>query len=163
MTKLTNFFIFEQFVHLTVFTFPHIQWPKLGNLLLTTPLEKFGSIGSQKDTNLPVFHKLLETRWKDLNQGSNPKGPTEEISPVQLELLALMGSYRDLYHPEACPLKQGPQVRSAYCLHALNHVLKANSQVLAHNAQLREQKAKAGADPQDEPRDQGLTRPKVTR
>ncbi len=89
----------------------------------------------------------------------------EEISPLQLELLALMGSYKDLYYPETCPLNQGPQVRSAYCLHVLNHVLKANSQVLAHNAQLREQKtqAKAGAEPQDEPRDQGLTRPKVKR
>ncbi|XP_038585237.1 digestive organ expansion factor [Micropterus salmoides] len=140
-----------------------ITWPKLGTLLCTSPLEKFGSIGPQKDTNLPVFHKLLETRWKDLNQTSNPKGVAEEISPLQLELLALMGSYKDLYHPETCPLNQGPQVRSAYCLHVLNHVLKANSWVLAHNAQLREQKTqvKAGAEPQDEPRDQGLTRPKV--
>ncbi|XP_028251241.1 U3 small nucleolar RNA-associated protein 25 homolog [Parambassis ranga] len=140
-----------------------ITWSTLGTLLCTNPLEKFGPIGPQKDTNLPGFHKLLETRWKDLNQSSNPKGVAEDISPLQLELLALMGSYKDLYYPETCPLKQGPQVRSAYCLHVLNHVLKANSQVLAHNAQLREQKthAKAGAEPQDEPRDQGLTRPKV--
>ncbi|XP_070834742.1 U3 small nucleolar RNA-associated protein 25 homolog [Chaetodon trifascialis] len=140
-----------------------IKWPKLGTLLSTNPLEKFGSIGHQKATNLPVFHKLLEACWKDLNQTSNPKGLTEDITPLQLELLALMGSYKDLYYPETCPLNQGPQVRSAYCLHVLNHVLKANSQVLAHNAQLREQKtqAKAGAEPQDEPRDQGLTRPKV--
>ncbi|KAM3594361.1 uncharacterized protein V6R79_006375 [Siganus canaliculatus] len=138
-------------------------WPKLGTLLSTSPLEKFGSIGSQKDTNLPHFHKLLETRWRDLNQTSNPGGAAEEISPLQLELLALMSSYRDLYHAETCPVSQGPQVRSVYCLHVLNHVLKANSQVLAHNAQLREKKAqsKAGAAPQDEPRDQGLTRPKV--
>lgn len=133
----------------------------MGTLLLTNPLEKFGSIGPRKDTNFPVFHKLLETHWKDLNQTSNPKGVTEEISPVQLELLALMGSYKDLYYPEACPLNRGPEVRSAYCLHVLNHVLKANSQVLAHNAQLREQKTKPGAELQDEPRDQGLTRPKV--
>ncbi|XP_039992244.1 digestive organ expansion factor isoform X2 [Xiphias gladius] len=140
-----------------------ITWPKLGSLLCTNPLEKFGTIGPQKDTNLPVFHKLLESRWKDLNQTSDPKGVAEEISPLQLELLALMGSYKDLYYPEMCPLNKGPQVRSAYCVHVLNHVLKANSQVLAHNAQLREQKtqAKPGAEPMDEPRDQGLTRPKV--
>ncbi|KAM9341180.1 U3 small nucleolar RNA-associated protein 25 homolog [Symphorus nematophorus] len=140
-----------------------VSWPKLGSLLVTNPLEKFGAVGPQKNTNLPAFHKLLETRWKDLNQTSDPQEATEEISPLQLELLALMGSYKDLYYPETCPLSQGPQVRSAYCLHVLNHVLKANSQVLAHNTQLREQKsqAKAGAEPQDEPRDQGLTRPKV--
>lgn len=103
----------------------------------------------------------METHWKDLNQTSNPKGVAKGISPLQLELLALMGSYKDLYYPEVCPVNQAPQVRSVYCLHALNHVLKANSRVLAHNAQLREQKTKGGAEPQDEPRDQGLTRPKV--
>ncbi|CAJ1074045.1 digestive organ expansion factor isoform X1 [Xyrichtys novacula] len=140
-----------------------IMWPKLGSLLCTTPVDKFASIGQQKDTDLPVFHKLLESNWKNLNQTSDSKGVAEEISSLQLELLALMGSYKDLYHPETCPLSQGAQVRSAYCLHVLNHVLKANSQVLAHNAQLREQKtqAKPGAEPQEEPRDQGLTRPKV--
>ncbi|XP_030574782.1 U3 small nucleolar RNA-associated protein 25 homolog [Archocentrus centrarchus] len=140
-----------------------IAWPKLGTLLCTNPLEKFGPVGPQKDTTLPVFHKLVETRWKDLNQTLNPKGKAEEISPLQLELLALMGTYKDLYYPETCPLKQGPHVRSAYCLHVLNHVLKANSRVLAHNTQLKERKSrsKAGTEPQDELRDQGLTRPKV--
>lgn len=137
-----------------------IKWPKLGTLLCTSPLERFGPIGPQKNTNLPVFHKLIESRWKDLNQTLEPP---EEVSPLQLELLSLMGSYKDLYYPEVCPIKQGPQVRSAYCAHVLNHVLKANSQVLAHNSQLREQKGltRAGTEPQDEPRDQGLTRPKV--
>ncbi|XP_075963643.1 U3 small nucleolar RNA-associated protein 25 homolog [Anarhichas minor] len=140
-----------------------ITWPKLGTLLCTFPLEKFGGIGPQKGTNLPVFHKVLKASWKDLNQACNPMGLAGEISPLQLELLALMGSYKDLYHPETCPVTQAPQVRGAYCLHVLNHVLKANSQVLAHNALLREPKtqAKPGAEPQDEPRDQGLTRPKV--
>ncbi|XP_041668553.1 digestive organ expansion factor isoform X2 [Cheilinus undulatus] len=140
-----------------------ITWPKVGTLISTNPLEKFGSISQQKDTNLPVFHKLLESNWKNLNQISDPKRMTEEVSSLQLELLALMGSYKDLYYSETCPLNQSPQVRSAYCLHVLNHVLKANSQVLAHNAQIREQKTKTkpGAEPQDEPRDQGLTRPKV--
>lgn len=92
---------------------------------------------------------------------SSSKGVNEESSPLQLELLAAMGTYKDLYYSEVCPLKQGPQVRSACCLHILNHVLKANSQVLAHNAQLRDQTSKPAAGLEDEPRDQGLTRPKV--
>lgn len=50
------------------------------------------------------------------------------------------------------------ETRRAYCLHALNHVLKANSRVLTHNAVLKE--AKGGVE--DEFRDQGLTRPKVS-
>lgn len=125
------------------------------------PLEKYGWVGPQKDTPLPAFHKLLETRWRTLNQSSSSKGLDEESSPLQLELLAVMGSYKDFHYSEVCPLKQGPQVRSAYCLHLLNHVLKANSQVLAHNAQLRDGKSTPGAGLEDEPRDQGLTRPKV--
>uniref|UniRef100_A0A673BYI0 U3 small nucleolar RNA-associated protein 25 homolog n=1 Tax=Sphaeramia orbicularis TaxID=375764 RepID=A0A673BYI0_9TELE len=138
-------------------------WLKLGTLLCTSPLERFGPIGPQKGTDLPVFHKLLETRWKDLNQTLDSTKEAEGISPLQLELLALMGSYKDLYFSEMCPVSQGQEVRSAYCVHVLNHVLKANSQVLAHNGQLREQKTrpKGGSEPQDEPRDQGLTRPKV--
>ncbi|XP_034051139.1 digestive organ expansion factor [Thalassophryne amazonica] len=141
-----------------------ISWPKLGSLVSTSLLERFGPIGLQKETGLPVFHKLLEGCWNDLNQSSELQGGAEKsISALQLELLSLMGSYKDLYYPETCPLSRGPYVRSAYCLHVLNHVLKANSRVLAHNSQLKERKteSRAGAEPQDEPRDQGLTRPKV--
>lgn len=67
------------------------------------------------------------------------------------------GSYRDVYYSECSPLVEGPEVRRAYCLHALNHVLKANSRVLSHNARLKEKK---GSE-EEEFRDQGLTRPKV--
>ncbi|XP_061552648.1 U3 small nucleolar RNA-associated protein 25 homolog [Phycodurus eques] len=141
----------------------HITWPKLGSLLCITPLERFGRVPSYKDTDLPAFHKLLEASCKKVNMSGNSKEEAEETSPLQLELLALMGTYKDLYYSETCTLKVGPQVRSAYCLHILNHVLKANSWVLAHNVQLREhqQQAKQGEVLQDEPRDQGLTRPKV--
>lgn len=146
----------------------HTQWPSLGTLLCSSPLEKFGPAGQEKDKRPLVLHKALETNWTSLNQTSNSKGAVEEVSPLQLELLSLMGSYRDVYFPESSPLTEGWQVRSAYCLHALNHVLKANSGVLGHNAQTRENQAadkaggnKAGVEPQDEPRDQGLTRPKV--
>lgn len=48
------------------------------------------------------------------------------------------------------------EVRSAYCLHVLNHVLKANSRVLINNANLKENK-----HPEEDFRDQGITRPKV--
>ncbi|XP_070984727.1 U3 small nucleolar RNA-associated protein 25 homolog [Oncorhynchus clarkii lewisi] len=145
-----------------------VKWPSLGTLLCSSPLEKFGPAGQEKDKRPLALHKALETNWTSLNQTSNSKGAVEEVSPLQLELLSLMGSYRDVYFPESSPLTEGWQVRSAYCLHALNHVLKANSGVLGHNAQTRENQAadkaggnKAGVEPQDEPRDQGLTRPKV--
>lgn len=67
-----------------------------------------------------------------------------------------VGSYRDVYYPECSVLNGVAETRQVYCLHALNHVLKANSRVLTHNAVLKE------ATAEDEFRDQGLTRPKVT-
>lgn len=140
-----------------------IKLPKLGTLMSSTPLEKSNPISLDKSASPLALHKVLETTWKSLNQPSSHKGAPEEVSALQLELLALMDSYRDVYFPESAPQSEGRQVQSAYCLHALNHVLKANSRVLAHNAQLRERQGdiQPGAEPQDEPRDQGLTRPKV--
>uniref|UniRef100_A0A6Q2YGM1 U3 small nucleolar RNA-associated protein 25 homolog n=1 Tax=Esox lucius TaxID=8010 RepID=A0A6Q2YGM1_ESOLU len=156
---------------LSPFPFPmHLtqQWPRLGTLLCSSPLARFGPIGQERDTSPLAFHRVLETNWKSLNQTTDSKGAEEDVSALQVELLAVMGSYRDLYFPESSPVTEGLEVRSAYCLHALNHVLKSNSSVLAHNAQIRENQAqstakrnKAGVEPQDEPRDQGLTRPKV--
>lgn len=107
---------------------------------------------------MPIFHKALQANWASLNQAFQLKGaPQQELSDLQKELLALMGTYRDIYVPECSPLTEAKEVRSAYCLHVLNHVLKANSNVLSHNAQLKE-----GKIGEDEVRDQGLTRPKVT-
>ncbi|XP_061041527.1 U3 small nucleolar RNA-associated protein 25 homolog isoform X2 [Eubalaena glacialis] len=56
-------------------------------------------------------------------------------------------------------LKNGEEIRHVYCLHVINHVLKANAQVLANNSRCRSQKLGVGDD--DDFRDQGLTRPKV--
>ncbi|KAJ7991039.1 hypothetical protein DPEC_G00293110 [Dallia pectoralis] len=145
-----------------------VKWPELGNLLCSSLLERFGPISQETDTRPLAFHRVLQSHWTSLNQTTNTK---EDVSALQLELLALLGSYRDVYFPESPPVTLGQEVRSAYCLHALNHVLKSNSNVLAHNAQVRENQAKtaktttkrnkAGIEPEDEPRDQGLTRPKV--
>ncbi|XP_036398601.1 digestive organ expansion factor [Megalops cyprinoides] len=135
------------------------KWPRLGNLLCSSFLERFSSFSRETSVSPPQLHKALEANWPSANKAFLPQAVSTDVSPLQEELLGLMGSYRDVYFPESSPLSEAPQVRSAYCLHALNHVLKANSRVLAHNAQLRERKP--GDELQDEPRDQGLTRPKV--
>ncbi|XP_076841849.1 U3 small nucleolar RNA-associated protein 25 homolog isoform X2 [Brachyhypopomus gauderio] len=135
-----------------------VKWPRLGTLQCVNTLERFPSVGVAPSLPLPSFHKVLEPNWRSLNRSSHPEGgDVPELTDLQKELLRLMGSYRDVYYPECSPLKEGPEVRRAYCLHALNHVLKANSRVLAHNAQLKVK----GADEEEEFRDQGLTRPKV--
>lgn len=139
----------------------HVKWPRLGNLVCTSSQQKYSSpLGAPKDLSPSQAHlyKPLELTWPKVNQPFLLPEHQHGFTPLQQELLSIMGSYRDLYLPESSALANGPQVRSVYCLHALNHVLKANSQVLAHNTQLRN--TKPGSEP-DELRDQGLTRPKV--
>ncbi|KAK6489416.1 digestive organ expansion factor [Huso huso] len=139
----------------------HVKWPRLGNLVCTSSQQKYSSpLGAPKDLSPSQAHlyKPLELTWPKVNQPFLLPEHQHCFTPLQQELLSIMGSYRDLYLPESSALANGPQVRSVYCLHALNHVLKANSQVLAHNTQLRN--TKPGSEP-DELRDQGLTRPKV--
>lgn len=107
------------------------------------------------------LHKPLESTWPKVNKQflssvNKPNDPS--FTPLQRELFCIMNTYRDLFYPERNALTNGEEIRHTYCLHALNHVLKANAQVLSNNAKRRDQKP--GTD-NDDYRDQGLTRPKV--
>ncbi|XP_026864034.2 digestive organ expansion factor [Electrophorus electricus] len=137
-----------------------VKWPRLGTLQCVSTLERFPSMGQAPPMPLPPFHKALEPNWRSLNRSSQPGVDGPDLTDLQRELLRLMGSYRDVYFPECSPLTEGPEVRRVYCLHALNHILKANSRVLAHNVRLKEAK-RAEEEEEEEIRDQGLTRPKV--
>ncbi|KAB5582183.1 hypothetical protein PHYPO_G00184240 [Pangasianodon hypophthalmus] len=138
-----------------------VKWPRLGVLHCARPLERLPAVAQSSSVSLPLFHKTLEPKWRSLSHSSTPVGgDAAGLTDLQDELLRLMGSYRDVYYPECSALDGVAEARRAYCLHALNHVLKANSRVLTHNAVLKEE-AKGGDKDEDEFRDQGLTRPKV--
>lgn len=117
-----------------------------------------------KDVDLKSLHlqKPLETTWTKTNSQflSGLQKPSGPFTPLQKELFLLMNSYRDVFYPERTALKNGEEIRHVYCLHAVNHVLKANAQVLSNNSRRRSQKLGVGDD--DDFRDQGLTRPKVS-
>ncbi|KAL1262816.1 hypothetical protein QQF64_005555 [Cirrhinus molitorella] len=134
-----------------------VKWPKLGTLQCVRPLERFPALGQPSSAPLPTIHKNLEANWRLLNQPFVPEGgAVMDITDLQNELLGLMGTYRDVHFANSSPLKEAKEVRSAYCLHVLNHVLKANTRVLKNNAKLKETK-----DVHEEFRDQGITRPKA--
>ncbi|KAM6459656.1 U3 small nucleolar RNA-associated protein 25 homolog isoform 3-T3 [Liasis olivaceus] len=140
-----------------------VEWPVLGQLLFSSKLEKFGVIKPSKEVDLKHLHlcKPLESTWPKVNRrflSAQTKFKDQLFSPLQQELFCVMNSYKDLFYPGRTALKNGEEVRHVYCLHALNHILKANAQVLGNNAKRRDQKD--GAD-EDTFRDQGLTRPKV--
>ncbi|XP_055582201.1 U3 small nucleolar RNA-associated protein 25 homolog [Falco cherrug] len=139
------------------------QWPRLGQLTFSSTLEKHKTLKADKEVDMKqlYLHKPLESTWPKVNKqflSSVNKASDPSFSPLQRELFCIMNTYRDLFYPERNALTNGEEIRHVYCLHALNHVLKANAQVLSHNAKRRDQKP--GAD-NDDYRDQGLTRPKV--
>lgn len=134
-----------------------VKWPKLGTLQCACPLERFPAVGQLSSAPLPTIHKTLEANWCMLNQSFAPEGgAVTDVTDLQKELLGLMGTYRDVHFANSSPLREAKEVRSAYCLHVLNHVLKANTRVLRNNVKLKETK-----DVNVEFRDQGITRPKV--
>ncbi|NXV10077.1 DIEXF factor, partial [Cettia cetti] len=139
------------------------QWPRLGQLIFSSTLEKHKTLKADKEVDVKQLHlhKPLESTWPKVNKqflSAVDKPIDFFFTPLQRELFCVMNSYRDLFYPERNALTNGEEIRHAYCLHALNHVLKANAQVLSNNAKRRDRKL--GTDTDDH-RDQGLTRPKV--
>ncbi|XP_057198923.1 U3 small nucleolar RNA-associated protein 25 homolog [Triplophysa rosa] len=134
-----------------------VKWPKLGTLQCVRPLERFPALGQPSSAPVSPIHKTIQANWCWLNQSSQSgSGAVPDVTELQKELLGLMGTYRDVYFANSSPLRETKEVRSAYCLHVLNHVLKANSRVLRNNANLKENK-----HAEEDFRDQGITRPKV--
>ena len=82
------------------------------------------------------------------------------LSPLQQELFTMAHEYKDIYFPEV-NLSNIDEVRTVYCLHALNHALKSRDKVLAHNAKLKKISESGGQTSDVEFRDQGLVRPRV--
>uniref|UniRef100_T1IPY6 U3 small nucleolar RNA-associated protein 25 homolog n=1 Tax=Strigamia maritima TaxID=126957 RepID=T1IPY6_STRMM len=77
------------------------------------------------------------------------------FTDFQSAFYSIINKYHDVYYPErSC--SNAEELRTAYCVHALNHILKTRSKIVHHNS-----KIKRHDDVPDEYRDQGLTRPKV--
>ncbi|KAL4674826.1 hypothetical protein H8959_018760 [Pygathrix nigripes] len=140
-----------------------LKWPILGQLVFSSKFQKLETFKPPKDIDLKSLHlqKPLESAWTKTNSHflSGPQKSSSPFTPLQKELFLIMNSYRDLFYPESTALKNGEEIRHVYCLHVINHVLKANAQVLGNNSRRRSQKFGVGDD--DDFRDQGLTRPKV--
>ncbi|XP_077341839.1 U3 small nucleolar RNA-associated protein 25 homolog [Lithobates pipiens] len=136
------------------------KWPTLGQLAFTSTFKEAlpVKLDKENDPDKLYLRKPLDSTWPKVNRLYLPNQPEQNFTSLQRELFTVMDSYKDLYYPSRLATAQGEEIRHVYCLHALNHVLKANSQVLNNNTRKRDQKS--GLDEEDL-RDQGLTRPKV--
>ncbi|XP_038250881.1 U3 small nucleolar RNA-associated protein 25 homolog isoform X2 [Dermochelys coriacea] len=140
-----------------------LKWPTLGQLVFSSSLQQPRTFKPDKEADLKRLHlhKTLESTWPKVNSqflSTLTKQNNHPFTLLQKELFCIMNQYKDLFYPERTALGNGEEVRHAYCLHAMNHILKANAQVLSNNAKRRDQKP---AVDNDDFRDQGLTRPKV--
>ncbi|KAM4770868.1 U3 small nucleolar RNA-associated protein 25 homolog [Rhinophrynus dorsalis] len=137
-----------------------LKWPALGQLVFSSTLPKVPSLKLEKESDLKKLHlrKPLDSTWSKVNSPFLSTPGDQNFTSFQRELFSIMNSYKDLYYPARTVTGQGEEIRHVYCLHTLNHVLKANSQVLNNNSKKRDQKP--GLEDEDL-RDQGLTRPKV--
>ncbi|XP_068397594.1 U3 small nucleolar RNA-associated protein 25 homolog isoform X2 [Eschrichtius robustus] len=106
-----------------------LKWPILGQLVFSSRFQQLETFKPPKDIDLKSLH--LQKPLESTWIKTNKR----------------------------TALKNGEEIRHVYCLHVINHVLKANAQVLANNSRCRSRKLGVGDD--DDFRDQGLTRPKV--
>ncbi|CAH2254596.1 digestive organ expansion factor homolog [Pelobates cultripes] len=137
-----------------------LKWPVLGQLNFSSKFEKAQPPKSEKETDLKKLHlqKPLDITWPEVNSTFNLSQGDQNFTSLQKELFTIMNSYKDLFYPSRTATVQGEEIRHVYCLHALNHALKANAQVLNNNSRMRD--GNTHVDDEDF-RDQGLTRPKV--
>ncbi|XP_018407769.1 PREDICTED: digestive organ expansion factor homolog isoform X2 [Nanorana parkeri] len=136
------------------------KWSTLGQFTFTSTYKKAPPLKLVKENDLDKLHlrKPLDSTWPKVNRLYLTNQTEKNFTSLQRELFTVLNSYKDLYYPSRPATAQGEEIRHVYCLHALNHVLKANSQVLGNNAKKRDQKS---AHDEEDLRDQGLTRPKV--
>lgn len=171
----------------------NVTWPKLGRLhieipnanldkqnkpikrLKTTLLDSDEKHASEGTAPIRLDHKTTTVIDYGLKNQIHPhvskansmhlaSSPTSSLlTGLQAELFSVMKNYQDIYYP-ARTHENGEEVRLAYCMHALNHILKTRSKILHHNAKLSKLAAEKGNAPSilpDSYRDQGLFRPKV--
>ena len=97
---------------------------------------------------------------RPLSDNNDTQTAEELLSPLQHELFTLANDYRDVYYPEMNH-SNNDEIRTVYCLHSLNHILKSRDRVLHHNAKLKKASESGAMTGEIEYRDQGLVRPRV--
>jgi U3 small nucleolar RNA-associated protein 25 len=160
-----------------------LNWPELGQLLCQIPIEKgqnnkvakrqklcldsdenYAAIGEPPqlidhkslDLDLCAIKTQIQPNITAANQ-ENLSGhkTSKHLTAFQSEVFSIANNYQDLYYSQR-NLDNGEEIRFAYCLHALNHILKTRTKVVHHNATLSKLSAKdKSAGIPDFCRDQG--------
>ncbi|KAI7720964.1 DUF1253-domain-containing protein, partial [Hortaea werneckii] len=124
--------------------------PKVGSFTLYSPQSCQESI--IRKPNIKASSDLvLKKRVAD-----NAARLLPQFDEIQRSIAPYLFNYTDLLYPSRTPANAS-SLRSAACVHALNHVLKGRDKVLKNSARLASTENPETLDL----RDQGFTRPKV--
>ncbi|XP_076043396.1 U3 small nucleolar RNA-associated protein 25 homolog isoform X1 [Oratosquilla oratoria] len=82
------------------------------------------------------------------------------LTDLQKEIFAVLQNYSDFYFPKST-FDKWEEIRTVYCLHVVNHILKTRVRILHHNSKINKAKKENKQDDATEYRDQGYARPKV--
>uniref|UniRef100_A0A182MJ98 U3 small nucleolar RNA-associated protein 25 homolog n=1 Tax=Anopheles culicifacies TaxID=139723 RepID=A0A182MJ98_9DIPT len=139
-----------------------------------------------KPATLPTIPKATDDDtidWSNLHVKERiARHITDKLDGLQRDTFAILNGYQDLYYPNR-NFENADRLRYVYCLHALNHVLKAVSKIQHHTIKLTANKTTGKRKPTEdrfrrptrvskpklgeesvvglECRDQGFVRPKV--
>ena len=110
----------------------------------------------QENQNRLIHQSFSEpTKSLDQHQLKNQiESNVQQLSAFQNEFLTLLNSYKDLYFCEET-FENLEEIRQAYTIHVLNHMLKTRSKILKNNEKLSKNPKAPNV------RDQGLVRPKI--
>jgi U3 small nucleolar RNA-associated protein 25 len=126
------------------------HWSSLNDLTYVSPLDETKvSLEENKELKTHAIKQRIIERLKEAN-GS------QDLDKFQTETLNIISTYADFYNPNV-DIKMDTKNKFTYAIHALNHVLKTRSRIIAHNDKIKQSKSNIDI----EYRDQGLTRPKV--
>jgi hypothetical protein len=116
--------------------------PELGNVTYTARLNNHRSHNlsqMKKIENFTLKQRLRERIDNALGANLGDDNSTE-LSAKQIELFNIILNYIDLYAPNI-DFKADSSVKFVYTLHALNHVLKTRSRIIAHNDKIKQNKS----------------------
>ncbi|XP_062132144.1 U3 small nucleolar RNA-associated protein 25 homolog [Drosophila sulfurigaster albostrigata] len=140
------------------------KWSEIGDFRVEIPMLK-----SLNDTNVNYNRPRIATKPADLQvlevKSQLCQNVIYPLSALQMQVFHCANNYLDVYYPRRTH-DNAEEIRYAYCLHVVNHMLKSRLLILRNNEKI----AGLAKDPNlsssevsipDALRDQGLTRMKV--
>ncbi|XP_052900530.1 U3 small nucleolar RNA-associated protein 25 homolog [Anopheles moucheti] len=145
----------------------------LGNVCIEQPKGRPGSKRSEpngicakeryaKPGTLPTVPEATNHDWKKLYVKDRIIcNMTEQVDALERDVFAVLNGYHDLHYPHRS-FENANSLRKVYCLHALNHVLKAVSKIQHHTIKLTANKAAGKNKPVEDQFRRRVKKPKVS-